>query len=192
MIDLDKDIEDKIKVKALHYTKKGRPSWDVPYMLTAVYYIKKLLEAENGDPRILIPATYLHDIGYAGLLNEGYSYDDCSNAKKKHKVIGAKMSKKILKQIGYFTDPEIEAIARLVGIHDNFSEIKDKRTQLLFEADSLAQIDLERVEPSFNNENYRKFYQGFIRERVPLFKTETGKQHLLKLQKQVKTYIDNF
>ncbi|MFC1663002.1 HD domain-containing protein [Patescibacteria group bacterium] len=192
MNNLDKDTENKLKAKALYYTKKGRPGWNYPHLLTAVYYMKELLKSEPGNPKILIPAIYLHDIGYAGMLAKGYSYKEVSEVKKRHMIIGAQMSEEILKEMGSFTNAEIKVISHLVGIHDNLTEIIDDQAQLVFEADSLGQIDLDKVKPSFDNESYRKFFQNFVEERVPLFKTKTGKKYLTILLSKVRIYVENF
>ena len=68
-MELDQKIESQIKEKAFEYMKQSRPGWNVPHLHAAIFYMKELLAHEGGDPRILLPAIYLHDIGYAGMLN---------------------------------------------------------------------------------------------------------------------------
>lgn len=189
-MELNKDLENKIKVKAIYYMSKSRPGWNIPHLHTAVYYIKKLIAKEGGNKKILLPAIYLHDIGYFGELTRKYSYEDNEKVKKSHMITGAIMSRKILKELNAFSDFEIKEISRLVSIHDNMNKIKDKNSQLIFEADSLAQIDIKRVKPNFNKENYLKFIKKFKEKRVPKFKTKTGKKYLKKFLPKIESYYN--
>jgi HD superfamily phosphodiesterase len=59
---LDKETEGKLKAEALKYLEKGKPGWDIPHTLASVYWMKRLIEKEGGDERILVTAMYLHDI----------------------------------------------------------------------------------------------------------------------------------
>ncbi len=191
MANLNPDIENKIKEKAFYYSEQGRCDYNVTHLQAAVYYMKELLKSESGNPRILIPAIYLHDIGYAGRLQEkGYAYKDTVKVKSDHMAIGAKMSQEILKEIGSFTDEEIKAISHLVGMHDKLEEINTPEEQLVFEADSLSMADRDRVKPSFDKENYLEWLDHFINDRASRFKTETGKKFLQKLLPKTKTYFD--
>ncbi|KYK26037.1 hypothetical protein AYK26_01155 [Euryarchaeota archaeon SM23-78] len=75
------------------------------------------------------------------------------------------------------------------------SELEDKiktgDEQLVFEADSLAQIDVERVKPTFTKEDYLKFLEEYFeKDRVPLFKTKTSKKYLKELLPKAKAYFD--
>jgi len=188
-MELDQKIESQIKEKAFEYMKQSRPGWNVPHLHAAIFYMKELLAHEGGDPRILLPAIYLHDIGYAGMLNEDYSYDENKKVKKDHMIIGARVAKQLLIDIGEFSEDEIGKISELISIHDNLSEIKGQDAQLVFEADSLAQIDIDNVTPTFDKNSYSKFIDHFKNERVPIFKTKTGLKYLRQLFPKAEKYF---
>ena len=155
----------------------GEDSWDYNHTLAAVYWMEKLIEKEGGDKRILIPAIYLHDIGYGKDIK---SLQERISRKKIHMEEGAKEAEKILSKIG-FSEDEIKEITHLIRIHDNFKELKTKNDFLIFEADSHPQIDSERVTPSFTKEEYKNYLNYFKKERLPRFKTATGKNYVEKL-----------
>jgi len=187
-MELTQEVENKIKGIALGYMEKSRPDWNVPHFYTAAFYMKVLIKNEGGSPKVLLPAIYLHDIGYAGLLSKGYTYNDNQKVKKDHMIIGADISKQILNEVGSFTDDEISQIIRLISIHDNLAEIKGHEAQLVFEADSLAQIDFDKVKPNFDKESYFKWLDYFKEKRVPLFKTKTGRDFLKSLLLKAEYY----
>ncbi|MEA1926339.1 MAG: hypothetical protein U9M90_03845 [Patescibacteria group bacterium] len=189
-MELDYEVENKIKVKALEYMKKSRPGWNVPHLHAAVFYMKKLIDIEGGNSKILLPAIYLHDIGYAGLLSNGYTFNDNQKVKKEHMIIGANMSKEILNEINVFSESEVNQICMLISIHDDLEKIKGHDIQLVFEADSLAQIDVDKVKPNFDEENYLKFLADFKKRRVPLFKTKAGRDFLKMILPKSECYFD--
>jgi len=61
-------------------------------------------------------------------------------------------------------------------MHDHLELISTPEEQLLFEADSLGQIDIERIQSTFTQKADRiAFIQSFITKRAPKFKTAAGK-----------------
>lgn len=189
-MNFDVKLEQKLKSAVLKYLEKGRPNWDVPHTLAAVHWIKELLKHEIGDPKILITTIYLHDIGYANKLKKGYGFQDNQLVRPDHMVHGEILAKKILKKIGGYTEDEIKKIAHLVKIHDELDKIDTPEVQLVFEADSIASIDVERVKPNFDKKNYLEFLDFFEKERVPRFKTKIGKKFLKKVLEKAKRYFE--
>ena len=185
---LNKETEEKLKAEVLKYLEKTKPGWGIPHTLASVYWIRKLIEKEGGDERILISTMYLHDIGYPR-LRKGYSFDEVMQVKAEHIVRGVKISKKILKKLRY-SSSEINKIVHLIEIHDKLDEISAKDEILVMEADSLAQIDTERVTPNLDRENHLKFLKHFKEERMPKFKTQTGKKFLKQLLPIVENYFN--
>lgn len=184
--------EHRLNALILKYFEKG--SWDYHHTLAAVYWMKKLIEREGGDKKVLITAIYFHDIGYS--LKTGHNLSERIAMKKKHLLIGAKEAERILAKEDYTPD-EIKKISHLIMIHDDLPSIKTKDEILVFEADSLSQIDYSRVNQTFNKEDFERFLGYFQRERIPRFKTKTGKFYLQKLLKELnkrlthKLYIPN-
>ena len=186
---LDHDIEERISKIAFAYADKGRKSFDVQHLNAAVFYMKELIDHEGGDLRILLPTILLHDIGYAGKLGDNYTRDDVQKAKKEHMQAGAEMAKKILVGIEYFSLKEINEISFIISIHDNKEEVAkatNSNVQLVFEADSLAQIDHELAPPSYDHDDLMKFIERFKTRRVPLFKTRYG---LKKMEELLAKYM---
>jgi HD superfamily phosphodiesterase len=177
---LKKEIERKIKNSVMIYLKKGDSSYDVQHTVASVYWIRRLLEKEGGNEKILVPTMYFHDIGYYGLIKDNKDWKKRMAAKKKHMKRGAVMAVKILKEIKGFTDKQIKEILRLIRTHDLIEEKKNLNEQLVFEADSLAMADRKRYKTTISKSNYKKFVKLFKKDRVPLFKTKTGKKFLSK------------
>jgi putative nucleotidyltransferase with HDIG domain len=187
---LNKETEEKLKAEVLKHLEKGKESWDIPHTLACVYWMRKLIEKEGGDERILVTAMYLHDIGYPEMKGD-YGYDEVmGNEKNKHAEIGAEESEKILRELD-FSEDEIKEIVYLVRKHDDLDDIDSKNRQLVMEADSLAQIDWERVTPSFSKEDSLRYLnEHFKPKRIPRFKTETGKKFLKELLEKTENYWD--
>lgn len=184
---IDKQTEEKLKVIVTKYLIKGRIGWDLPHTFTAVFWMRKLIENEGGDERILVTTMYLHDIGYPSLSEDNCNFEEVTSKKLDHMKIGAELTKKILKELNY-SDEEIKKIAHLVSIHDNPEKWKGHDAILVMEADSLAQIDRGRVKPVFEKEDYEKFIVEFQENRMPYFKTKSGKKFLKELWPKCKGY----
>ena len=158
----NKKLEEKIKSVALQYLKKCRPGWDILHTFASVYWMKQLLKHEKADPKILIPAIYLHDIGSADMFKKRKSnFKNQMELKAEHMKRGATLTEKILKNIKEFSPTEIKKIVHLVRIHDELEKIITKNEQLVFEADCLGQIDQDRVKPTFSKSDYLKFLNHF-------------------------------
>ena len=185
---LDKETEEKLKAEAIKHLEKGKAGWDLPHTLACVYWMRKLIEKEGGNERILVTAMYLHDIGYPEMgVDRGY--EDMLRGKKVHEKIGARESEKILRKIG-FSEDEIKKIVYLVRYHDSFEKLDTHDKQLIVEADSLAAIDWERVTPTFSREDSIRYLKYFKTKRAKDFKTETGKKFLKDLLEKAEHYWD--
>ena len=188
MLKFERYLEKKLKAEVLVYLKEGRPGWDIPHTLACVYWAKKLLKSEGGNPRIVIPAIYMHDMGYP-FKQMRFNPKKNVNLKIYHMKRGALLSKKILKKLGEFSKNEIKEISAIIGRHDDIDGIKEhatKHEQLVFEADSLGQIDTKRVKPTFSKEERKEFIKRFQWNRATTFKTKTGKKFLKELLAKVK------
>ncbi len=187
---LDKKTEVKIKKEALRLLKVGRPNWDKKHTLSSVKWIKKLISSEGGDEKILISTMYLHDIGY-NKLPKGYSHEFIMKNKKEvdHGKIGSLIAAKYLSTLNYFTNKEIDKIVYLIKNHNKHNDIKQKDRQLVFEADSLAQIDYRECPPNYDYKNLKIFLNTTFKHRVKFIKTKTGKEILNILLPQAKIYL---
>jgi hypothetical protein len=192
-VELDPDLEEKIRNAVVEELAKGRPNWDVPHTLDSVEWMKKLVGAEGGDEKVLVTAMYFHDTGYP-ILESGYSHDDAMQAKKSHAQRGSEFAQKSLREVGQFSDQEIQRICYLVENHDRHDDIETLERQLVFEADGLAQINVDKCPPSFGKEEFKKFLTQYFQTERPRerWKTTTGRMYYEELlPKAIKYYQDN-
>jgi putative nucleotidyltransferase with HDIG domain len=185
---LDKQTEEILKQESINYLKECKPDWDIPHTLASVDWMKKLIEKEGGNERILVTAMYLHDIGYPK-LEKGYNFDDLMKAKKNHAETGAEKAENVLIKLGYSAD-EIKEIIFLIASHYHKESINTRNQQLVLEADSLAKIDWENVKPNFDKENTLRYFEYFKGRSAPRFKTETGKKFLKELMQKAEHYLN--
>jgi putative nucleotidyltransferase with HDIG domain len=178
--------EERLKEQVFSILEKGRADWDVPHTQAVVYWIKKLIEKEGGEERILIPAAYLHDIGYSKLKNLT-DYASIKQVKEHHMEIGAEIAEDILEGFD-FTEAEKDEIIHLILVHDNLDQLSTHNEIILMEADSLAQIDLERVHSTFNSDDKRKYLMNFENKRASKFRTKTGKEQLSNMLPRIKKH----
>ncbi len=138
--------------------KKGRDGdWD--HILRMVKLCKYLLEHENGDESIVLPAAYLHDLGWTTL-----DFSDFKNATpmvkadsssfSQHMEQGAVIAGKILSEFEYDKN-KIKEIQDIVKVHD-MPEIVFKMNNIsatiIVEADRLdryGKTGLERFKTMF-------------------------------------------
>jgi len=149
---------------------KGRPgfehhTWAVVHWACVLADHEK--KTEGGillDPKILITAAILHDIGWVKL--SGYQIDDSdqvlkSDAKKSHMQAGAGMARKFLSKVqkeGFLTVKQVDQIVYAISVHDDkdvgaagkFSEV-----YFLVAADTLGMMDLSFGKPSFAKEKLK-------------------------------------
>jgi HD superfamily phosphodiesterase len=184
-MDLKSDIEENLRRKIKSYFAE---SYFYSHTIAAVFYMKELIKKEGGNERILLPAIYLHDIGYPEVLaGKKNDYSNHHSAKILHMQVGANISKNILNELN-FNANEIKEIAHLISVHDN-KIINTNNEQMVFEADSLSMIDRKMVNPDFSKKDYEKFLISFEKSRMPLFKTKYGKESLMKLFPLAKSYF---
>jgi putative nucleotidyltransferase with HDIG domain len=178
-------LESKFEEKLLAYIKKifVNDSWTLTHTLSAVEIIKQIAKSEGADEKLLATTMYLHDIGYGGLLADGYSFSQRIAAKKEHMPAGAKMAREFLEQVGGYTNEEISQIAHLIEVHDNVDELKTKEELLVLEADSLASID-PKIPFSFSEEDVVKYVNFFLSHRAPKFISKKGKELLAKFSNE--------
>ena len=101
--------------------------------------------------------------------------------------IGAESARIILTEL-QFSPEQILEVAYLVTYHDHLDGLDTKNRRLVFEADSLAQINWNVVTPNFGRENCLRFFAYFKEHRVPRFSTETGKKFLQQLLPEAEKY----
>ena len=158
--------------KAKEKLKQGRPD-DLTH---AEKVMKTILEYKGNlpiDQDILIPVAIMHDIGHCMILPEYFKYisggGKLKNGKLAHMLIGAKIAKDILQEVGYDEEKSKEII-EIIALHDA-DQLEEKRPEF------------------YNTENKRIFHDfdcldRYNKERIDaylkagLFKT---KEEMLKI-----------
>ena len=132
---MEETLEKKLISNVMPILEKCRPGWDKHHTLAVVYWMKELIKKEGGDAKILITASYLHDVGYFNLIkNYPYKYDEMmEKPKQNHGKRGVGIARGILQNLGGYSILEKEEILHLVEIHDDLDELKTYNELLLFE-----------------------------------------------------------
>jgi len=176
-------LEEAIKAKVKVYLLKGRPG-DWEHTLRVVEFGKIFIERENGNPFFIIPALYLHDIGwsqthYDDWLSTPFSKQEKCQAALFHQKKGAELAGEILEDLDY--QPELVLkILDYIEIHDQPERIfalNCLQATLCFEADRLDRFGergekrLEEIFNDFQSEERAAFLRHGARQ---WFKTKTA------------------
>ena len=196
---MDKGFEREIKKTVKPYLERGRGG-DYEHTLRAVGYGKELLRHEEGEEAIVIPALYLHDIGW-GEVNFDDFVNITSPSQRRvaasvdlHMERGAALAKQILEKLGYDTQMT-RAIVSIIAVHDRPEKIlamENPSATLVLEADYLDRFgakSLYRFETMFNTkpvtEIEKKDAVAYLKEGLKRwFKTRTAKRMALQLAKE--------
>ncbi len=146
------DIFEKQLLQAAEpYLQSGRKG-DLEHTLRAVDYGRYLLEREPGDPAIVLPCLYLHDIGWSRV-----DYQDFLNAtpaKKKdcvslrqHMQEGSQLAAGILEGLAC-NSAICDRIIAIIAVHDEPEAViamQDLNATLVMEADRLDRYGPESI-----------------------------------------------
>lgn len=172
------EFEEAVKDFVLKTLAASRGGFNGPHTLAAVYWMKWLLGKYSWMApigKVLILSIYLHDIGWARIPEEGIANQSGIRDKKaEHMRLGAEMVREyLIRYLGTFVSPaEIEEIVFYVGNHDYVETIPYACNQgltLVAMADTLGQIDVERVTPTLKPAELETFLERLNLRRRPLF-----------------------
>lgn len=193
--EIPQDLRTTLENYALGFLRQGRKDWDEPHTRAVVYYAELIARKEGLDVLVLVSAAWLHDIGYYGQFKPGESeqFGEVMDRKKAHMVEGAKMAEDFLKRPEiqpFYTQEQRDRVVHLVSVHDKIEELREIDEIALMEADTLGAIDIERVKPTFNKEDGRKYiaYELTIR-RFGALLTKTGVELYYKLFPKFDAYF---
>ena len=121
-----KFVEEESKKPTAHYGYEPYPNHLVPMRDYAVQLAKRL----GADAEIVELATWLHDIG------------SIMNGREDHHIIGAKITEKKLKELGYPQD-RIEKVKHCILSHRASQKIKPEtvEAQIISDADAISNFD---------------------------------------------------
>jgi len=192
---VDRIFENLLKERVRPLLMRGRGG-DWEHTLRAVEYGRYLLRHEEGEEEIIIPALYVHDIGWSSI-----NFDDFREAspgrKSKamslslHMKYGAVLAREILEDLACDTQTT-NTIVSIIAIHDEPDKVfamKDPLATLIVEADRMDRYGPQSISrfTAMDGENYLRGDQWenaatYLREGIELwFKTKTGKALAYKL-----------
>ena len=184
----------------------ARPG-DWEHTIRTVAFGKYLLKHEKGEASIVIPALYLHDLGWSDVSKEEFLQRASSPIKRTntesaqlHMHYSAVRAKTILDELG-IDERTSERIAYIASVHDKPDTVfasKDHSAYLVVEADRMDRYgpkSLKRYQALFGDQYFKtepgKLQKIFLYEGLATwFKTETGKQLSRKLFSQMNEVAD--
>jgi len=196
---MDEGFEHELKRTVKPYLDRGRPG-DYEHTLRAVGYGKELLQHEEGEEGVVIPALYLHDVGWGEVNFDDFINTTLPSQKREatsvelHMKHGAALAEKILEKMGYPVETT-QAIVSIIAVHDRPEKIfamENASATLVFEADYLDKFgaqSLYRFETMFKTKPVTEIVKNdaaaHLREGLKVwFKTRTGKHKALQLAKE--------
>jgi HD superfamily phosphohydrolase YqeK len=203
---MDEGFERELEKTVKPYLDRGRPG-DYKHTLRAVEYGKELLQHEEGEEGIVMPALYLHDIGWGEVNFDDFINITLPSQKRDaasvdlHMKHGAALAKKILEKLGCPMETR-QAIVSIIAVHDRPEKIfamENASATLVFEADYLDKFgaqSLYRFETMFKmkpvTEIVKKDAAVHLREGLKVwFKTRTAKRMALQLAKESGLFEDS-
>lgn len=192
-----------VPITALHYVEqfatpyleKGRP-FDLPHTKVVVYYAGLLATKESCDVLVHTTTAWLHDTGYHDLLEgqSGSNYDDIKDKKELHMTRGAYLVRRFFidpLNRQYYSENQRNLITHLVYVHDKLEDLKTVDEILFMEADTLGAIDVNKVKPTFNEENAKKYIlRDLNQRRFPRFQSRVGTELFRELYPKFLEYYN--
>jgi len=136
-----KEKYQKIWELAVPYLKLGLMKDFVVHTEGVVKSMELLIEGEDGDPDILIPAAMLHDVGFSKVSKDLQTNSDLSlkrEAQRQHLIFAKDIIQEILEKVGY-PQTDIDHVGSIVLAH-KFQEPEEKEKRMLIDADNLSDV----------------------------------------------------
>lgn len=139
----------------------GKDEKRINHALAVLKEAQSIMRQEGGDPRVVLTAAVLHDIG----IQEAERKHG-SNAGRFQELEGPPIATAIMKQMKL--DPEtMDHVARIVGSHHSARDIDTTEFRIIWDSDWLVNIPEEF--PNLSQEKMAKLIGK-------VFKTDTGRQ----------------
>lgn len=140
---MDASFEKKLIATITPLYKKGRQG-DWKHVLRTVDLCRYLLTHENGDPDLVLPAAYLHDLGWSVVDYADFTAATPSEKTKtisfmQHMEQGAILAGKILNDLSYDETKtrEIQSIIKIHDLPEMVFKMHNINATLVVEADRL-------------------------------------------------------
>jgi len=180
--------EGQLWAQAVVFLEQGRPG-DLDHTRAVVANGRILLAKEGGNPRVVIPALILHDVGW-GRVDFSDFINAPAEAKRDvesvhmHMRYGAQIASDILSNIRW-DDEAIRKITSIIAVHDipeKVLALDDLDATLVFEADWLDKYVPERQNRYFdvvpNRTELKEIKEYFKANRSRWFRTRTSRELL--------------
>jgi HD superfamily phosphodiesterase len=144
------------------------------------HYALELLDEEGGDPRIVLPAILLHDVGYSSIPDDELQSSfgpkiENPALRRQHETEGARLAGIILKKVQY---PEelIEEIQTIIDGHDTRDDALSLNDKITKDADKLFRYSYEGFRIDFKRFNLKasEWFDYLIAHISGWFFTETA------------------
>lgn len=155
----------------------------------AYSFALRLLDAEGGDPEVVLPAVMLHDVGWWTIPPElhvkafGPGENDME-LNRRHEVEGARIACEILNEVGYDPKRQEEIVSIILG-HDSRKEPLSLNDAIVKDSDKLWRFSKEAlaVDPKrFGiDQSVHTIWLGL--QIAKWFLTETAKRLAMKEQR---------
>lgn len=187
-----KKIFEEILELALPYLNQGIMKDFVIHTKGVVKAMELLLEHEDGDEDILIPAAILHDVGWFNVpseLQKSNNQSDKIEATHLHLKHGLPIIEKILTKVGY-NKMQIEKVINIVAAH-KFQDTKELDKQLLIDADALSDAFREQFYSDVKSykTTHQKNYE--FRKKNKFYTKTAEKLFNIELEKRKKEYVSS-
>jgi len=133
----------------------------IDHALRVLGFAEKILERENGNPDIVVPAAIFHDIG----IHEAEKKYG-SNAGKYQEMEGPPIARRILRSSG-ISESVINEVCEIIAHHHSPGKVNTQNFRALFDADWL--VNLPDEYDIKNKKNTEKTIEK-------LFLTKTGRE----------------
>jgi putative nucleotidyltransferase with HDIG domain len=122
-------------------------------------YAERLLEAEKGDPAIVLTAAYLHDIG----IKEAERKHNSTAFKYKHEE-GPPVAREILEKLGA-DEALIEEVCDIVGHHHTPRDVETANFKIIYDADLITNLEeRQKKAPIASEDLARRIEKAFFTE----------------------------
>lgn len=171
--------------KAVPFLKKGKKKDFVLHTKWVIKSMEMLLIKEKGEMDLLLPASILHDVGWAKVplkIQKDKNRIIVKKALELHLKYNPPITRKILNSLGYDKN-KIEKIIEIILAH-KFQDPKDLNKRLLIDADTLSDIFSEpfyedvrqyRITPK-ENYDFRKENKFYTKTAKFIFNRELNKR----------------
>ena len=165
MAQRDDLLKDRVAIEMKKYF--GKDFKRIGHATKVARYAEQIVKQEGGDPAIVLPAGYLHDIG---IKEAERKYN--STAARYQEQEGPPIAREILTRLGAREDL-IEEVCDIVGHHHHPRDEETLNFKILYDADLIVNLEENHKDEPIDSERLAKILEKS-------FFTETGK----KLAKQ--------